>query len=326
MQVEFWYISIAAIAVSVALGGLILPLLTRLRLGQIIRADGPQSHLSKKGTPTMGGLIFLGTSLALLWFFALQMSLGPARLMVISVLTLGFGMVGLADDALKVVFRRPLGLLAREKLGWQALLTMSAALILYFTGHSTHVAVPVLGLRLELGPLYWALLLLWGMGFSNAVNLTDGVDGLAAGTVAIAGLAYAVVGLVTAVPEVVLFALALTGSLLGFLYYNAHPARVFMGDVGSLALGGGLVAMSVLTKTELLLPVIGLIYVWSTLSVMLQVVYFRLSHGRRLFRMAPFHHALELRGWSERKIVAVYYLVGVLCAALGLLGLHGMGG
>ncbi|MBT9154083.1 MAG: Phospho-N-acetylmuramoyl-pentapeptide-transferase [Firmicutes bacterium] len=326
MQIEFWYVGIAAIGMSLILGTLVLPLLTRLRLGQIIRADGPQSHLSKKGTPTMGGIIFLTSTLALLWLFGLQMSLDPARLMVISVLTLGFGVVGLIDDALKVVFRRPLGLLAREKLSWQALLTVSAALILYFAGHSTHVVVPVLGFGLELGPLYWALLLLWGMGFSNAVNLTDGVDGLAAGTVAISSLAYAVVGLVVDVPEAVLFAVALTGSLLGFLYFNTHPARIFMGDVGSLALGGGLVAMSVLTKTELLLPVIGLIYVWSTLSVMLQVAFFRLSHGRRLFRMAPFHHALELRGWSETKIVMTYYCVGLLCAVLGLLGLRGMGG
>ncbi|MBS3984647.1 MAG: phospho-N-acetylmuramoyl-pentapeptide-transferase [Selenomonadales bacterium] len=321
MQIEFWYIGIAALVASLALGALTLPLLTRLRLGQVIRSDGPQSHLAKKGTPTMGGIIFLAPAVALLWLLGVRMSLDPARIMVISVLTLGFGLVGLTDDALKVVFRRPLGLLAREKLLWQALLTVSAALILHFIGHSTRVMIPFLGLPLELGPLYWALLLVWGMGFSNAVNLTDGVDGLAAGTVALSSLAYIGIGLATNRPEVVLFAVALTGSLLGFLYFNAHPARVFMGDVGSLALGGGLVAMSVLTKTELLLPVIGLVYVWSTLSVILQVTFFRLSHGRRLFRMAPFHHALELRGWSEKRIVGVYYLVGLLCTAVGLLAL-----
>lgn len=321
MQIEFWYIGIAALVASLALGALTLPLLTRLRLGQVIRSDGPQSHLAKKGTPTMGGIIFLAPAVALLWLLGVRMSLDPARIMVISVLTLGFGLVGLTDDALKVVFRRPLGLLAREKLLWQALLTVSAALILHFIGHSTRVMIPFLGLPLELGPLYWALLLVWGMGFSNAVNLTDGVDGLAAGTVALSSLAYIGIGLATNRPEVVLFAVALTGSLLGFLYFNAHPARVFMGDVGSLALGGGLVAMSVLTKTELLLPVIGLVYVWSTLSVILQVTFFRLSHGRRLFRMAPFHHALELRGWSEKRIVGVYYLVGLLCTAVGLIAL-----
>jgi phospho-N-acetylmuramoyl-pentapeptide-transferase len=321
MQIEFWYIGIAALVASLALGALTLPLLTRLRLGQVIRSDGPQSHMAKKGTPTMGGIIFLAPAVALLWLLGVRMSLDPARIMVISVLTLGFGLVGLTDDALKVVFRRPLGLLAREKLLWQALLTVSAALILHFIGHSTRVMIPFLGLPLELGPLYWALLLVWGMGFSNAVNLTDGVDGLAAGTVALSSLAYIGIGLATNRPEVVFFAVALTGSLLGFLYFNAHPARVFMGDVGSLALGGGLVAMSVLTKTELLLPVIGLVYVWSTLSVILQVTFFRLSHGRRLFRMAPFHHALELRGWSERKIVGVYYLVGLLCTAVGLVAL-----
>ena len=326
MQSELWYVGLAALAISLALGAVALPLLTRLRLGQIIRSDGPQSHLAKKGTPTMGGIIFLAPTLTMLWVLGVRMSLDPARLMVIAVLTIGFGLVWLTDDALKVVFRRPLGLLAREKLLWQALLTLSAALILHFTGHSTRVVIPFLGLALELGPLYWALLLVWGMGFSNAVNLTDGVDGLAAGTVAFASLAYIGIGLATAVPEVVLFAVVLTCSLLGFLYFNAHPARVFMGDVGSLALGGGLVAMSVLTKTELLLPLIGLVFVWSTLSVILQVTYFRLSHGRRLFRMAPFHHALELRGWSESKIVGVYYAVGLLCGALGVLALQWMGG
>jgi phospho-N-acetylmuramoyl-pentapeptide-transferase len=326
MQIEFWYIGIAAIFTSLALGALILPLLTRLRLGQVIRPDGPRSHFAKKGTPTMGGIIFLIPALALLWVIGFRLSLDPARIMVISVLTLGFGLVGLTDDALKVVFRRPLGLLAREKLLWQALLTASAALILYFVGHSTKVTIPFLGLPLELGPLYWVLLLLWGMGFSNAVNLTDGVDGLAAGSVAFSSLSYIGIGFATNVPEVGLFAVALVGSLLGFLYYNAHPARVFMGDVGSLALGGALVAMSVLTKTELLLPLVGLVYVWSTLSVILQVAYFRYSRGRRLFRMAPFHHTLELRGWSETKIVGVYYLVGLLCAALGVLALQGRGG
>lgn len=326
MQIEFWYIGVGATFTSLALGALVLPLLTRLRLGQVIRSDGPQSHFAKKGTPTMGGIIFLVPALAFLWALGVRLSLDPARIMVISVLTLGFGLVGLTDDALKVVFRRPLGLLAREKLLWQALLTVSAALILHFVGHSTRVVIPYLGLSLELGPLYWALLLLWGMGFSNAVNLTDGVDGLAAGSVAFSSIAYVGIGLATNVPEVVLFAAALVGSLLGFLYFNAHPARVFMGDVGSLALGGGLVAMSVLTKTELLLPLVGLVYVWSTVSVILQVAYFRFSRGRRLFRMAPFHHALELRGWSETRIVGVYYLVGLLCAALGVLALQGMGG
>jgi len=326
MQSELWFLGGASVAASLGLGAIVLPLLRRLRFGQIIRADGPRSHLGKKGTPTMGGIIFLVPALALMWVWGWRMALDPARLVVISVLTFGFGAVGLVDDALKVIFRRPLGLLAREKLGWQALLTISALLVLYFVEHSTRIVVPLLGWETELGPLYWGLCLLWGVGFSNAVNLTDGVDGLAGGTVAISSLAYIVIGLVVGVPEVVLFATALAGSLVGFLYFNMKPARVFMGDVGSLALGGALVAMSILTKTELLLPVVGVVYVWSTLSVILQVIFFRLSHGRRLFRMAPFHHALELRGWSEQKIVAVYYFVGLVSAVLGVLGLRGMGG
>lgn len=323
---EFWYAGLIALGLGVILGKVAIPLLQILKFGQVIRTDGPGSHLKKKGTPTMGGVIFLVPALVITWGAALRMELDVASLMVITVFTLGFGLVGLADDALKVVFKRPLGLLAREKLLWQFLLTASAAFVLHTVNFQTILTLPYFGWTLQLGVLYWAVLLLWGIGFSNAVNLTDGVDGLAGGTVAISCTAFVVIGLVTGVPEVVLFAASLIGGLLAFLYFNRHPARVFMGDVGSLALGGALVAMAVLTKTELLLPIIGAVYVWSTISVILQVTFFRFTGGRRLFRMAPFHHALELRGWSEKRIVAVYYSLALIAAVIGVLGLSRMGG
>jgi len=274
----------------------------------------------------MGGVIFLIPALAVTWWWGGAHNHSFTMLMVVTVFTLGFALVGLADDALKVVFRRSLGLLARQKLLWQTLLTALAGGLLYFAGHSTVLVVPYVGWSFELGFFYWPFLLFIGLAFSNAVNLTDGIDGLAGGTMVFASLAYVVIGLATGVWEVVLFSLALMGGVLGFLYYNRHPARVFMGDVGSLGLGGALVSMGVLTGTELLLPIVGLVYVWSTFSVTLQVAFFRITGGRRFFRMAPFHHSLELRGWSEKRIVFVYYVASAIGALAGILGLAKMGG
>lgn len=323
---EFLLAFALALIMSLALGKLGIPLLHRLKFGQVVRSDGPSSHATKRGTPTMGGVIFLIPALLVTWWWGGAVRLSFTMLVVIAVFTLGFALVGLADDALKVVFRRSLGLLARQKLYWQTVLTAAAALVLYSVGHSTVLVMPFVGWRFELGLFYWAFLLFIGLAFSNAVNLTDGIDGLAGGTMMFASLAYVVIGLVTGVLPVVIFSLALMGGLLGFLYYNRHPARVFMGDVGSLGLGGAFVSMGVLTGTELLLPIIGAVYVWSTFSVTLQVAFFRLTGGRRFFRMAPFHHSLELRGWSERRIVLVYYAASAVCALAGILGLAGMGG
>ena len=274
----------------------------------------------------MGGVIFLVSALLVTWFVALQYKIsGLSALVVVTIFTLGFGLIGLVDDALKVVFKRPLGLLAREKLLWQFILGVSASLVLHTTGHSTELVVPFIGYSLDLGLMYWPFLLFIGIGFSNAVNLTDGVDGLLGITMVFSCLAYLIIGLVTGVDLIALFASALIGGLLAFLYYNRHPARMFMGDVGSLALGGGFVAMGVLTKTELLLPLVGAVFVWSAISVTLQVVYFRISGGKRLFRMAPYHHSLELSGWSEWGVVAAYSITAAICAVVGIFGLINMG-
>lgn len=323
---EYTYAGLAALIFGLLIGKLSIPLLHALKFGQIVRTDGPSSHLKKKGTPTMGGVIFLVSALVVTWFIALQYKVGTiSDLSIITIFTLGFGLIGLADDALKVVFKRPLGLLAREKLLWQFILTVSASLVLHTIGHSTELVIPFVGYSIELGMIYWPFLLFIAIGFSNAVNLTDGVDGLLGSTMIFSCIAYVLIGLVTGAELIALFASALIGGLLAFLYFNRHPAKMFMGDVGSLALGGGFVAMGVLTKTELLLPLVGAVFVWSAISVTVQVIYFRMSGGKRLFRMAPYHHSLELAGWGEWSIVAIYSLGAMVCAAIGVLGLTNMG-
>lgn len=323
---EYTYAGIAALALGLVIGKISIPLLKILKFGQVIRSDGPSAHLKKKGTPTMGGIIFLVPSLVVTWAVGMRFgSENIAALVIITIFTLGYGLVGLADDAIKVVFKRPLGLLAREKLLWQTLLTVSAGLVLHTMGHSTDLSIPFSGYTLHLGLLYWAFLLFIGIGFSNAVNLTDGVDGLCGGTMVFSCLAYVIIGLVTGTPIVVLLAATLAGALVSFLYFNRHPARVFMGDVGSLALGGAFVAMGVLTKTELLLPIVGAVFVWSAISVTVQVLYFRRSGGKRLFRMAPYHHSLELSGWSEWKIITWYYTAAAIFLVIGCMGLVNMG-
>lgn len=323
---EYAYAGLAALIFGLIIGKVSIPLLHTLKFGQVVRLDGLNSHLKKKGTPTMGGVIFLVSALVVTWFIALQYQIGSlSDLFIITIFTLGFGLIGLVDDALKVVFKRPLGLLARDKLLWQFIMTVSASLVLHTINHSTELVIPFIGYSIDLGLMYWPFLLFIGLGFSNAVNLTDGVDGLAGSTMFFSCLAYIVIGLVAGVGLTTLFASALAGGLLAFLYYNRHPARMFMGDVGSLALGGGFVAMGVLTKTELLLPLVGAVFVWSAISVTVQVIYFRLSGGKRLFRMAPYHHSLELGGWSEWSIVGIYSFSAAVCAVIGVLGLTNMG-
>jgi len=325
MTSDYLLALVGSLVISLFVGYLGIPLLRVLKFGQVVRSDGPQSHLKKTGTPTMGGVIFLCTAHVVGWGMAMRLGLDLVSLAVITIFTLGFGLVGLADDALKVVFKRPLGLLAREKLLWQVLLTGSASLILLTMLHDTSLVVPFFGWRLEVGLLYWPFLLFLAIGFGNAVNITDGVDGLAGTVVVIACLAFAIVGWVTEVPVVIIFSVSLIGALLGFLYFNRYPAKVIMGDVGSLALGGALTAMAVLTKTELLLVIIGFLFVVEAFSVIIQVIYFRLTGGKRFFRMAPLHHHLELGGWSERKIVALSCVAALFFATLGLLGLTNMG-
>ncbi len=314
---------IVALVVTLALGPLVIPLLRRLKFGQSIRDDGPSRHLAKAGTPTMGGVMFLaGTAVAVL-----MAAWDNLDALVVLGTTLGFGLIGFLDDFVKVALKRSLGLRAREKLLGQILLAaLLGALAPAALERGTAVAVPfaalVAGESVFLEPGYWLYILfiiVATVGVANAVNLTDGLDGLASGVTVAAAAAFIPIGLLAGRPGVSLAMAALVGGCLGFLYYNRYPARVFMGDTGSLALGGALAAAAVLTGAELALPLIGGVFVLETLSVILQVFSFQVF-GRRIFLMSPLHHHFELAGWSEIKVVVVFWLAAVGFAALGLIG------
>ena len=303
-----------ATTITIILGPPIIAVLRRLKAGQTVRSDGPRQHLSKSGTPTMGGIMFLiGLTIA-----ALIIKRDSPLLLSAIILTWGFALIGFVDDSLKVVFHRPLGLLARQKLGGQILLSLVAGVAaMQWLGRGSIVAVPLLDWQWDLGWFYPFLAALVLVSAANAVNLTDGLDGLAAGTCFWVALAYALIALVSGQAEMVVFAMALAGGCLGFLAYNIHPAKVFMGDTGSLALGAALGFLAIITRTELLFPLLGGVFVIEALSVIIQVISFRLT-GRRVFRMSPLHHHFELAGWSEGKVVVLFWGLTIMLAAGGL--------
>jgi len=307
----------AAIAAALALllGRWAIPRLRALRAQQAIREDAPVRHRVKAGTPTMGGIVII---LAMMAATMLTLRRLPLSVMFALLVMLGYGLVGGVDDLLKVRRRRNIGLRARERLALQVLL--AAAVALYAVRRpdlGTALAVPGMG-RWDLGWGYAVFALLYVVGFVNAVNLTDGLDGLAGGTVAIAAAAYAAIALRTGQPGLAVLAAALAGSCLGFLWFNAHPALVIMGDVGSNALGAALAALAILTKTELTLFVVGAVFVLEAASDIIQVAYFKSTGGKRIIRMAPLHHHFELSGWTEPQTVTRFWLVAVFAALAGL--------
>jgi len=314
--VAYWAFA-SAFVITALLGVPGVPLLARLRLGQTVRSDGPATHLAKTGTPTMGGLLFVPVIAAVTLAFG---GSGPFVAFALTV-TVGHAFLGLADDFLKVALKRPLGLRARYKLPAQMILAVvlgwGAA---FHLGLGTAVEIPFLGTSVELGAFYIPLVIILVLGTTNAVNLTDGADGLAAGAVLASTAAYGLVAWTRGLEAMGVFAFAVGGACLGFLVHNHHPARVLMGDTGSLALGGALAALAVLTRTELWLIIIGGLYVVEALSVIIQVTYFRLTR-RRVFRMSPLHHHFEVSGWPETRVVFAFWVVSLLAAAVGLWGL-----
>lgn len=299
---------------SVISGPLAIPILRRLKFGQQIRMDGPQAHMKKAGTPTMGGtIILLALSIAFLRFA----DSSQPEFYILLVACLGYGLIGFLDDYIKIVFKRSLGLTAKQKLLGQFIVGIVLCIMLIQKGHPTHVTIPLTGWVWELGWFYYPFMILLLLGISNAVNFTDGLDGLLAGTSAIAFGAFTVIALMATEPETAIFSAAMIGSVLGFLVFNAHPAKVFMGDTGSLGIGGALAAVAILTKTEILLFIIGGIFVIEVLSVIIQVISFKTT-GRRVFKMSPIHHHFELSGWSEWKVVITFWAAGLLFAGLGL--------
>lgn len=301
---------VTAFAVTVIIGPILIPTLNRLRFGQMVRDDGPATHLKKSGTPTMGGIFFIiATMVALPLIYIINKNtpgvIVDRNLFAVLFLFLGYGLLGFADDFIKVVLKRSLGLKAKQKLLGQILL---ALVFIVISGNETgKVTVPVLNITFALGYWYIPFGMVVLVGASNAVNLTDGLDGLAAGVTSIFLLAYAFITYLLGYTSLAIFASALAGGCIGFLVFNFYPAKVFMGDTGSLALGGAVGALAVLSHTELILPIVGAVYVIETLSVILQVISFKTT-GKRLFRMSPIHHHFELLGWSEVKVVSFFYV------------------
>ncbi|MBD3918011.1 phospho-N-acetylmuramoyl-pentapeptide-transferase [Paenibacillus sp. PR3] len=303
----------ASFLLAVLLGPLFIPLLRRMKFGQQIRTDGPQSHLKKQGTPTMGGIIIM---LALLLAF-LKFADKTNDFWVLLVASLGFGLVGFLDDYIKIVFKRSLGLTAKQKLAGQLLFSIIVCILLHRMGHDTSIGVPGTHWSFDLGWFYYVFVVIIMFATSNSVNFTDGLDGLLAGTSAIAFGAFTILALSVNEYESVVFSAAMVGAVLGFLVFNAHPAKVFMGDAGSLGIGGGLAAVAMLTKMELVLIIVGGVFVFEMLSVIIQVTSFKLR-GKRVFKMSPIHHHFELSGWSEWRVVTTFWVVGFILAAIGL--------
>jgi phospho-N-acetylmuramoyl-pentapeptide-transferase len=309
--------SVAAALVLLA-GGPVVAWLRRRGALKTVREEAPARHGAKAGTPTMGGVLILGAALAATILAALAAGRVPPDLLAALGAVAGFGAIGGLDDVLGLVHRRNLGLRAREKLLLQVPLAL--ALGVYVLRHRTlggWVGVPGTGVRLDLEWAYPVFCVLFVVGMVNAVNLTDGLDGLAAGGVAIAAVALgAAAAQAGAVPAGMLCA-ALAGACAGFLWFNAHPAQVFMGDVGSQGLGAALAVAGILAKMELLVVIVGGLFVWEALSVALQVASFKTT-GRRIFRMSPFHHHCELLGWTETQTVVRLWMCGAFLAALGV--------
>ncbi len=311
-------ILVSSFLLTVILAPIGIPVLRRLKFGQSIREEGPQSHMKKAGTPTMGGLIFLLAIIVSTIVVAMIFELFTTQTVVLLLVLVGFGVIGFLDDGLKVIFKRNLGLTSLQKLIGQIVIAIAAFLLLRLGSFDTSVGIPYTDISIDLGVFYVAFLIFWLVGFSNAVNLTDGLDGLVSGTASIAFAAFGVIALFNEQADIALFAFAVTGALLGFLIFNANPAKVFMGDTGSLALGGALAMVSVLVKQEFLLLLVGLVFVIETLSVILQVGSFKLRK-KRIFKMSPIHHHFELSGWSEWKVVLVFWSTGCIVALIAVL-------
>ncbi|MBB6673222.1 phospho-N-acetylmuramoyl-pentapeptide-transferase [Cohnella nanjingensis] len=308
-----WTLGVSFVLAAL-LGPLFIPLLRRLKFGQQVRVEGPQSHLKKTGTPTMGGIIIL---LALTLAFLKFSDRGP-EFWALLIACLGFGLVGFLDDYIKIALKRSLGLTAKQKLFGQLLFSILFCVMLYRMGHGTTVGMPGTHWSVDLGWGYYLFVVIIFFASSNAVNFTDGLDGLLSGTSALAFGAFTFIALQATQQQSAIFSAAMIGAVLGFLVYNAHPAKVFMGDSGSLGIGGGLAAVAILTKTELLLVVIGGVFVLEMLSVIIQVASFK-TRGKRVFKMSPIHHHFELSGWSEWRVVTTFWLAGLVLAGVGLI-------
>ncbi|CAA9576733.1 MAG: Phospho-N-acetylmuramoyl-pentapeptide-transferase [uncultured Thermomicrobiales bacterium] len=307
-----------AFVLTLLMGRPILNYLRQRKFGKQVRADGPTTHLVKTGTPTMGGVIFLVPIVILTGLFNVYGRL--SMLLLIGVLVAA-AILGALDDRQSFIGSAKGGMTARIKMVWLVVFGLVAALILHLPDPYglglQDIYVPFLG-QFDIGWLYVPIAMVAIIGFANAVNLTDGLDTLAAGTAAVAFCSYGIIAFVQGQVGVVAFCFTIVGALMGFLWFNAFPAQVFMGDVGSLALGAALATAAFMTGQWLLLPIVGFVFVCEAVSVILQVGYFKLTKGRRLFKMTPLHHHFEVIGWSETQVAMRFWMVGMICGLLGV--------
>ncbi|GAC15584.1 phospho-N-acetylmuramoyl-pentapeptide-transferase [Aliiglaciecola lipolytica] len=325
--------TLTALLMAVLIGPAMIRWLQTMQIGQTVRDDGPQSHLSKSGTPTMGGLLILAAILtsALLWA-----DLSNRYVWVVLFIVVGYGLIGFIDDYRKVIRKDPKGLIAKWKYFWQSIIAIAVAVYLYANSQDpaeTALLVPFFKeVMPQLGMFFMVVVYFTVVGTSNAVNLTDGLDGLAiVPTILVAGAlaifayttgninfsAYLNIPYIPDTSELVIVCTAIVGAGLGFLWFNTYPAQVFMGDVGSLALGGTLGIMAVLVRQEIVLIIMGGVFVIETLSVILQVGSFKLR-GKRIFRMAPIHHHFELKGWPEPRVIVRFWIISLILVLIGL--------
>lgn len=308
------YAFATALIFSLVLGPFMIRELKKLKARQAIREEGPQRHQLKAGTPTMGGILIVAAVIVgTVLFTTVSTEIGLALF-----LTVGHGVIGFLDDFIKAHMKRNLGLTSKQKLACQLGMAAIFSFLLYHEHiGSTAIWIPGTALTIDCGLFYYVLVFFILVGTTNAVNLTDGLDGLAAGSSAITSIAFAVIAIALGYPALAIFSIALTGACLGFLFFNQYPAKVFMGDTGSLAIGGAFAALAILLKVELLLVLLGGLFVLEALSVILQVLSFK-TRGVRIFKMSPIHHHFELSGWSEVKVVTVFWAVAAIFAVLSI--------
>lgn len=308
------YAVLAAFIVTVIICPIVIPVLHRMKFGQPIREEGPQSHKKKEGTPTMGGIMILIGFIVSALIFAR----GDSNAAAVILITVGYGIVGFIDDFLKVVKKQNEGLKPLQKIVFQLIVTVIFYVYIVRSGMGTDIYIPFTdGYYIDLGWFYAPFLFFVMVGTVNSVNLTDGLDGLASGVTVLVAVFFLFVAYASAMAGLVYVCGAVIGALMGFLVFNCHPAKVFMGDTGSLALGGFVASTAILTKMPVMLVIVGFIYVCESLSVIIQVTYFKATHGKRIFKMAPIHHHFELSGLEGIKVVQLFWIVTAVMCLIG---------
>ena len=313
---ELTYTAMIGFLIVIILGPIFIPMLARFKFGQTVRDEGPKSHLAKNGTPTMGGIMMI-VAILITGLTRAKISQG---LVVGLICIVGFGFVGFLDDFIKIKMKRSLGLKAYQKIILQFALALYIAYYQYSASPSaTQLVIPFTNHIINLGIWYIPFMMIFIIGTVNAVNLTDGLDGLASGVTLIVSCFFVLFAVSISNSDVAILAAATAGACLGFLGFNSYPAKVFMGDTGSMALGGAVVAFATLTNSPLLIIIVGFIYLAEALSVMIQVTYFKLTNGKRIFKMAPLHHHFEQCGWPETRVVFVFWIATVVLCWIGVL-------